>query len=37
MRLGTDMGIGIGIGIDIGKGKDTGPFKDGRIDSIGPI
>jgi len=31
MRLGTDIGIGIG------KGKDTGPSKDGRIDSVGPI
>ena len=29
MRLEVDMGIGIDIG--------TGPFKDGYIDSIGPI
>jgi len=29
--------MGIGIGIGIGKGKGIGPFKDGYIDSVGPI
>jgi hypothetical protein len=35
MYVGTDAGIGIGIGMGIGIG--IGPFKDGYIDSIGPI
>ena len=37
MCLKIDAGIDIGIGIGIGVGIGIGPFKDGRIDSIGPI
>jgi len=35
MCLGTDIGTGTSIGIGIGI--NTGPSKDGYIDSIGPI